>query len=189
MTENVQRLTSTIDLVFNCIKRANQRGYIGEPVSQLEHALQAGYFAQQMGADKYVQLAAFLHDIGHLCADPMAPQMEQLGVLNHERIGRQYLAKAGFSEQVCELVGRHVDAKRYLAFKNCTYVKQLSKASEATLAWQGGPMTEGEAAEFEKHPMFNEIICVRRADEAAKKINLKVPGISFYQQLANQLVE
>ena len=40
--------------------------YIGEPVSQREHALQAAAHARVAGASGAVVLAALLHDVGHL---------------------------------------------------------------------------------------------------------------------------
>ena len=40
--------------------------YSGEPVTQLEHALQSGALAQEAGASDELIAAAFLHDLGHL---------------------------------------------------------------------------------------------------------------------------
>ena len=40
--------------------------YIGEPVSQREHALQAAAHARASGAPEAAVLAALLHDVGHL---------------------------------------------------------------------------------------------------------------------------
>ena len=40
--------------------------YIGESVSQREHALQAAAHARASGASSAVVLAALLHDVGHL---------------------------------------------------------------------------------------------------------------------------
>ncbi len=39
--------------------------YSGEPVTQLEHALQSGALAEEEGADDDLVTAAFLHDLGH----------------------------------------------------------------------------------------------------------------------------
>ena len=41
-------------------------GYSGEPVSQLEHALQSALLAEQSGASAALITATFLHDLGHL---------------------------------------------------------------------------------------------------------------------------
>ena len=40
--------------------------YGGEPVSQLEHALQCAALAERDGAEPALVVAALLHDIGHL---------------------------------------------------------------------------------------------------------------------------
>ena len=118
--------------------------YIGEPISQLGHALQCAHWAKKQGADDEVILAALFHDIGHLI-DASAPQMDGLGVINHEGLGRAFLEEHGCSERVGKLVEAHVQAKRYLCFKNPKYYARLSEASKGTLAWQGGPMSETEA--------------------------------------------
>ena len=57
-----------------------------------------------------------------------------------------FLEEHGCSSRVGKLVEAHVQAKRYLCFKNPKYFARLSDASRGTLAWQGGPMSETEAA-------------------------------------------
>ena len=46
---------------------ANQ--YSGEPVTQLEHALQTAHLAEQSDADDTLVTACLLHDLGHLLND------------------------------------------------------------------------------------------------------------------------
>ena len=43
--------------------------YTGEPVTQLEHALQTAWLAEQDGASDALVTAALLHDLGHLLHD------------------------------------------------------------------------------------------------------------------------
>ena len=43
--------------------------YSGEPVTQLEHALQTALLAEEAGADDELVTAALLHDLGHLLND------------------------------------------------------------------------------------------------------------------------
>ena len=45
--------------------------------------------------------------------DPSSARMEDCGVVDHEKLGGQWLAELGFSQQVCDLVARHVDGKRF----------------------------------------------------------------------------
>lgn len=169
--------------VFALLQRAAERGYIGEEISQLEHALQAAHFAKKAGCSARVVLAALFHDIGHLCAPHGAAEMDGLGVVDHESIGAKFLLKHGFSRDVARLVAGHVQAKRYLAYKKPDYMRALSAASLGTLKFQGGPMSESEALAFETDPLFKEMVQVRKFDEAAKDPNLEVEGLESYRDL------
>lgn len=171
------------------LEAAAQRGYIGEPVSQLEHALQAAYLARRAGACGAEVLAALLHDVGHLVAEAGAPQMAGLGVLEHEHVGARFLAERGVARPVCELVQSHVQAKRYLARRKPGYYVSLSEASQGTLAFQGGPMSEVEACAFETDPAFAAKLRLRTWDEAAKRPDLDVPGLAAYVALLTQHME
>src|SRR5262245_52788636 len=101
------------DEVMMLLEAAAGSGYIGEQVSQLEHALQCAAAAERAGAPPEEVLAALLHDVGHLCAPGDAPTMAELGVLQHEIIGAAWLRARGLPTTVCELVEGHVAAKRY----------------------------------------------------------------------------
>ena len=46
--------------------RGASNEYIGESVSQLEHALQAANAAKQAGASEILIIASLLHDVGHM---------------------------------------------------------------------------------------------------------------------------
>lgn len=169
--------------VAKLLEASTNMDYIGEPVSQLEHMLQCAHFAAERGADDELVLAALLHDIGHLCAGPDAPQMAGLGVVRHEHIGADYLRAHGFSERVCTLVSAHVDAKRYLALRKVGYLERLSQASTGTLRHQGGPMSEAEAKQFEAHPLFQDFLKVRMWDEEGKQEHLATPDLASYRPL------
>ena len=142
--------------------------YIGEPITQQSHMLQAAYMAMKSGADNELILAAFFHDIGHLCANDDAPKMDGLGIVDHEGIGARFLASRGCSTRLCTLVESHVQAKRYLCWKNPKYLAQLSEASRGTLEFQGGPMTTEEANEFTNRKDYHDILRLRVWDEQAK---------------------
>lgn len=160
-----------IDKLFDLYQQAEHMDYIGEPVSQLVHMQQAAWHAQQAGADEELILAAFFHDLGHICAAVNAPQMDGLGVIDHEYIGGRFLQELGFSERVASLVSLHVQAKRYLCWKKPNYYRNLSLASRGTLEFQGGPMNDAQAKEFEEHPYHRDILRLRVWDEAAKEID------------------
>ena len=80
--------------------------------------------------------------------------MAGCGAKDHEHIGADYLKELGFSHKVQEICRGHVKAKRYLCWKNPEYHAKLSEASKTTLGFQGGPMLDKEATEFEKDPIF-----------------------------------
>ncbi|MGF0240415.1 HD domain-containing protein [Rhodococcus sp. IEGM1300] len=138
----MERTAQVIDEVFGLYERFGASDYIGEPVSQIEHMSQAAERAMAEGFDDEVVLAAFFHDIGHICAVDTAENMGGFGVVSHERLGADYLRRAGFSERMARLVEYHVQAKRYLTLKEPGYYERLSEASRRTLEYQGGVMTE-----------------------------------------------
>jgi phosphonate degradation associated HDIG domain protein len=171
--------------VFALYEKHGDEDYIGEPVSQLEHMSQAATLAEDEGYDDEVILAAFFHDIGHLCAeDAEAESMHGFGKVDHEKLGADYLRVRGFSERLATLVESHVIAKRYLTYNYPEYYDKLSDASKATLEFQGGRMTKQEAAEFEKHPDAEMFIQLRRWDDQAKEINTPVQDLEHLKSLA-----
>ncbi|MNE62077.1 HD domain protein [compost metagenome] len=99
---------------------------------------QAAQLAMAEGFDDEVVLAAFFHDIGHLCGGEAS--MGGYGVVSHERIGAEYLRRCGFGERMAQLVEYHVEAKRYLTLRQAGYYQRLSEASRRTLEYQGGVM-------------------------------------------------
>lgn len=156
--------------------------YAGEKVTQLEHMYQAGEQAISLGYDEEVVLAAFLHDIGHICVSANEDNgMDGWGIKDHERIGAIFLREKGFSERLIRLVESHVQAKRYLTWKRPDYYQNLSEASKKTLEYQGGPMTEAEGIVFENDPLFDLIITMRLWDEEAKITDLPVGDLEKYR--------
>nr|WP_239482241.1 HD domain-containing protein [Pseudomonas insulae] len=159
--------------------------YFGEPLSQLAHMHQAAELAAAEGADEELVLAAFCHDLGHFCAPLTAHNsMAGLGRRGHERVGAQWLLDRGFSARLAGLVARHVDAKRYLCWRNPSYLAGLSPASWQTLDWQGGPMDDREAAAFATDPLFADSLRLRRWDEAAKVSGGAPVDLGRWQALA-----
>jgi len=174
-----------VDEIFSLYENHGNADYIGEPVSQLEHMCQAAQLAEEEGYDDEVVLAAFFHDIGHLCEFIMPVElMEGVGVLDHESIGQEYLVNRGFSERIAKLVKSHVEAKRFLTFKFPEYFEKLSDASKLTLQHQGGRMNAEEAEAFEADPIFYIYIKMRTWDDLAKITNKALPDLNRYKQMA-----
>lgn len=170
--------------VIGLYQRFGTDDYIGEPVSQLEHMSQCAQLAEVEGYDEEVILAAFFHDIGHICSKGTGPvgNMEGYGVWSHEKIGADYLRAKGFSERIARLVEGHVQAKRYLTFKYPDYYEKLSEASKRTLDFQGGRMQVVEAREFEANEFFALIIRMRQWDELAKEEYQTVVDLEVFKE-------
>lgn len=173
--------------ILSLYERFGGEDYIGEPVSQIEHMCQCAQLAEKEGSDSELILAAFLHDIGHLCEHIMQVSfMEGYGVADHEKIGAAYLLQKGFSVQMAKLVASHVAAKRYLTYRFPEYYEKLSPASKETLVFQGGMMTEAEAIAFENDPLFERYILLRKWDEQAKAEKMPLPPLDHYRQLMEE---
>jgi 2-amino-1-hydroxyethylphosphonate dioxygenase (glycine-forming) len=182
---NFNEADKIVEEVFSLYTDYGNEDYIGENVSQLEHMCQAAQLAELKGYDSELTLAAFFHDIGHLCEHIMdVDSMNSFGVVDHETIGMNYLLEKGFSRRIALIVKSHVDAKRYLTFSNPDYYKRLSKASKETLALQGGMMTAEEAKLFEADPLFEDYIKLRLLDDLAKVENQTIPDLKYYKVLA-----
>ena len=176
---------ATVDALFALYAAHGGDDYIGEPVSQLEHMWQAAALAEADGYEDEVVLAAFFHDLGHLCAHGSdAPSMDGYGAVDHERLGADYLRARGFSERLARLVESHVLAKRYLTHKHPEYLRRLSPASQATLAFQGGAMGAAEAAAFEQHPDADIIVRMRQWDDLAKEAHRPVGSLDHLKNMA-----
>ncbi len=174
-------VAETLEQVIDLYTKAGQMDYMGEPVSQLQHALQAAFLAEQAGKNDELILACLLHDIGHICAlQHHDPLIGDFGISHHETIGANYLAQLGFSEKICILVASHVDAKRYLVSRQQDYYQKLSDASKETLLYQGGTMNLRECEKFKATPFFAEKIFLRTCDENAKQFNKQTPNLAHY---------
>jgi phosphonate degradation associated HDIG domain protein len=177
-----------VNEVFALYERFGHEDYIGEPVSQLEHMSQAAALAKEEGYGDEVVLAAFFHDIGHLCADA-AGSMDGMGNIDHEKLGADYLLERGFSERLAALVQGHVIAKRYLTYKYPEYYNKLSPASKVTLNFQGGIMTANEAAAFERNDNAELVIRLRYWDDMAKEINTPIDNLDYLKSIALKHLE
>jgi 2-amino-1-hydroxyethylphosphonate dioxygenase (glycine-forming) len=169
---NKQILTEIKYLFF----KVGSESYFGEKVSQFEHASQAMMLAMSDDEPVELQVAAFLHDIGHML-ESKEESMEIYGRKDHEEAAAAWLAERGFSERVQATVKNHVDAKRYLCFKNPEYYDGLSKASKKTLGFQGGVMTALEAERFENDRFFEDSLKLRFWDDKAKVQNIQLPTL------------
>lgn len=178
-----------MNIVTEIIDRLTERGggyYAGEPITELQHALQTAYLAEKAGASPEMVVAALLHDFGHLLHD--LPENFTSQGLNdqHEMQGAMYL-KQYFPPAVCDPIRLHVAAKRYLCTTDPKYSNQLSQTSRLSLELQGGLMNSDEIKAFEAEPHWQEALEIRWWDDQAKIPHLIVPGLSHYVPLIEQV--
>jgi gamma-butyrobetaine dioxygenase len=170
------------DEVFDVMRARGAEAYFDEPISQLEHALQAAWFAAAAKSAPALIAAALLHDVGHLL-NRFPENIAGAGIdTRHEELGYEWVL-CRFGPAVAEPIRSHVTAKRYLCRKEPEYLARLSPASVQSLALQGGPFTEDEAREFERLPKHLDAVELRRWDDAAKVPGLAVPGLEAYREL------
>lgn len=147
-------------------------GTPSECLDQLAHALQCAHVAARLAPqDEELQIAALVHDIGHL----VHPGYDR----THGLIAAE-LVRPLLGDRVAGLAALHVPAKRYLVSVESAYSGRLSEVSAITLENQGGRMTLEEQAEFRSLPDFGAALLLRRADEGAKVPGRQVPNLAAW---------
>ena len=147
--------------------------YLGEPVTQLEHALQTAALASEAGCPPALIAGALLHDVGWLIG---------AGEADHAGRGADYLA-ASLPAAASEPVRLHVEAKRWLCTTSPAYRDLLSDESRRTLRRQGGLMSAAERAAFEAGAWAAAAVQLRRWDDQAKVPGWLVPGLDHWRPL------
>jgi phosphonate degradation associated HDIG domain protein len=159
--------------------------YTGEPVTQLQHALQSGFLGEQAGASDELVTAAFLHDLGHLLHDlGETPSIHGVDDVHQYRV--LPFLRGLFPDSVINAIQRHVDAKRYLCATRPEYHASLSEDSKRSLKLQGGIFSEEEAAAFIAEAGAKDAVQLRLWDDLAKQPDLQTPGLSHYMQIARR---
>jgi phosphonate degradation associated HDIG domain protein len=171
--------TAKIDSLIDLLNAKGGSAYFGEPVSILEHSLQAAHSAELAGAGPASISAALLHDVGHMLHG-LDEEIAQRGLDGmHEEVAAKYLSR-WFGDEVTVPILLHVPAKRFLCWQDHAYLQQLSPASLKSLALQGGPMNDEQAADFLRNPFAQAAIALRRWDDEAKVPGLCVPDAAYY---------
>jgi phosphonate degradation associated HDIG domain protein len=170
-----------IDTIVRLFRERGDAAYIGEPVSQTEHALQTAWQAEKAGAESTLIAAALLHDVGHLVHD-LAEDCADHGIDScHESVGARWL-QTFFVPATSEPSRLHVAAKRCLCATEQGYLARLSEASLQSLKMQGGAFTSEEAEQFLQQPHAQAALALRRWDEEAKIKGLKTPDLEHFRE-------
>ena len=166
-----------------------QRGdseYGGEPVTQIEHALQCATLAEDEDSSPALIVASLVHDIGHLLHDLPDDAPDQGVDDHHENSGYRFLQQH-FGPAVTEPVRQHVAAKRYLCTVDSEYLGMLSEPSVVSFHLQGGMMADDEFAEFKSSPHWEDSVRLRKWDDLAKVVELKTPTIEHFLEYIDSL--
>ncbi|KVP78040.1 phosphonate degradation HD-domain oxygenase [Burkholderia ubonensis] len=177
----------TLEEIRGLYREHGHVAYGGEPVTQLEHALQSGLLAEEAGADDALVAAAFLHDLGHLLnrqgETPSARGIDDL----HQYYVLPFLRPL-LPDVVLEPIRLHVDAKRCLCRTDAGYFESLSPDSVRSLALQGGVFSEEEAAAFLRRPFAEDALRLRRWDDMAKVEGRATPDLDHYMEIVARQV-
>jgi 2-amino-1-hydroxyethylphosphonate dioxygenase (glycine-forming) len=80
---------------------------------------------------------------------------------------------------------------RYLTAVDSSYYDGLSDASKKSLAFQGGPFEGKELEAFERHPLKDEMVRVRKWDDMSKVVGIiaQTPRAATYRGLIRKHLE
>lgn len=175
----------SIDDIATLFARKGDAQYSGEPVTQLQHALQSAALAEAEGADDELVTAALLHDLGHLVHDlGETPTLRGVDDL-HQYIALPFL-RGLFSDRVLGAIQGHVDAKRWLCASRPGYLEALSADSQRSLVLQGGVFDADQAAAFIARPGAEEAVRLRLWDDLAKSATMATPPLDHFLQRARR---
>jgi len=169
----------SIDDIEAVFARRGGEQYAGEPVTQLEHALQTAALAEADGGDDALVTACLLHDLGHLLQDlDETPTLRGLDDV-HQYAAIPFL-RGLFPDRVLGGIQLHVDAKRWLCATRPGYHQALSDDSKRSLVLQGGPFDDAQAAAFIARPGAPEAVQLRLYDDRAKTAGQPTPPLAHY---------
>ena len=175
----------TLSDIAQLFARRGAEQYTGEPVTQLEHALQSAHLAEQSGASDTLVTACLLHDLGHLLNDQgETPTLRGVDDV-HQYFALPFL-RGLFPDAVLDAIKLHVDAKRYLCQASPAYHARLSDDSKRSLALQGGVFDAGQAAAFIALPAAKDAVMLRQWDDLAKQADWRTPTLAHFLAIAER---
>lgn len=177
----------SLDDILHLFDKHGAIAYSGEPVTQLQHALQCATLAEAAGASRELIVAALLHDVGHLL-NVQGETPTERGVDDlHQYFALPFLRPL-FSDAVLEPIRLHVDAKRCLCAIDPSYHARLSADSVRSLRLQGGIFDDEAAQAFLAKPYARDAVALRRWDDEAKDAQRVTPGLAYFMEMAASVV-
>ncbi len=169
----------TLQDIATVFERRGHEQYSGEPVTQLQHALQTAALAEGQGADDELVTACLLHDLGHLLQE-LGESPTLRGVDDVHQYAALPFLRGLFGERVLGGIQLHVDAKRYLCATVHGYQAALSADSQRSLVLQGGVFNSQQAAAFIARPGAADAVKLRQWDDLAKVEGAATPPLQHY---------
>jgi predicted HD phosphohydrolase len=191
---------SQLERCLQCAKFARQAG-----ADVFHRSKKCKLFWQYLGSSEETIIAALLHNIGQFFPVDAAKDVQMgigsysVGRVGHEKIGEEYLKTLGFGEKVSRLVRSHVATKRWVFIQmkgrgsgtwaryptavDASYYDGLSEASKQSLKFQGGPFEGEELEGFERYPLREEMVGLRRWDDGANIVGVEceTPRAEMYR--------
>ena len=168
----------SFDDIEHLFKERGGEQYSGEPVTQLQHALQTAALGEAEGASDALVTAALLHDLGE------TPSLR--GVDDVHQYRALPFLRGLFPDEVLDAIKLHVDAKRYLCAARRGYHSSLSADSKRSLQLQGGIFSAEEAARFIAQPGALDAVKLRLWDDLAKEENKATPSLAHFLRRARR---
>ena len=178
MTGREREVEDTVQEIVCACESMAGLPYDGEPVDQLEHALQCAALAREGGGERGFVVACLLHDIARSPAVAGIPY-DGAGE-HHGRTGARWL-EPRVGARIAWLAEQHVPEKRYLVAADPGYGARLSPVSARTLTDQGGPMNETEIRTFRANRDWQLAVALREIDDRGKVPEATVPGLESYE--------
>lgn len=155
----------------------------GEATLQINHAIHCATLAEREGSPAWLVTAALTHDIGHLLRPEADPAELGNDDDRHEDVGARWL-EGRFDPRVAQVVGAHVNARRYLCTTEPGYMRSLPVQCLRALALQGGPMCSADATRFDADALSNEALRLLRWDDRSLRSEVDGSRLEHFLSIA-----
>lgn len=158
--------------------------WLNEGGTSVEDGQRAASLARQERAPDYEVTAALLHNVGPILLMAQEPNGATADDKCGKIVGAAWLAKY-FQPVVSEPVRLQEAAKRWLLAMDKGYRDALDDESILDLAKNGGPMTEAERQQFERHQHWGASVALARRADLCQSSNCKIENL---EQMRSALI-